>query len=139
MAEKDYSHRDVVDKLGIRPGDAVAFVGDAADGGGGLRERVLSRVGRAPAEATEPPDVVLAWIDAQTDAEALLRAWKSRIEPSGGIWLLTPKRSQAGYVDQRALIAAGLAAGVVDNKSCSVSDTHSGLRFVIRRADRPRR
>ena len=136
MAEKDYSHRDVVDKLGIRPGDAVALVGD---GSPELHERVLARTGRPPAEPREPADVVLAWVDATTDAAELLRAWKSRIEPSGGIWLLTPKRNQTGYIDQRELIAAGLAAGVVDNKSCSVSDTHSGLRFVIRRADRPQR
>jgi hypothetical protein len=39
-------------------------------------------------------------------------------------------------VDLRELIGAGPAAGLVDNKSCSVSDTTSGMRFVIRLADR---
>nr|MBA2451381.1 DUF3052 family protein [Chloroflexota bacterium] len=68
---------------------------------------------------------------------ALLETWKPRLQPNGGIWLLTPKRGQPGYVDQRELIAAGLAAGLVDNKVCSVSDTTSAMRFVIRKADRP--
>jgi ligand-binding sensor domain-containing protein len=57
----------------------------------------------------------------------------------GGIWLLSPKRGLPGYVNQSELIAAGLEAGLVDNKSCSVSETTSGLRFVIRRADRPQK
>jgi hypothetical protein len=137
QAERDYSHRDVVDKLGIKPGYAVAFVADSGAVDPALRERALARAGRAAAAADEPPDVVLAWIDADTDAVGLLRDWRARIDPAGGIWLLTPKRGQPGYVDQRELIAAGSAAGVVDNKSCSVSDATSGVRFVIRRADRP--
>ena len=44
---------------------------------------------------------------------------------------------QPGYVDQNDLIAAGGPAGLVDNKVCSVSDTVSAMRFVIRRVDRP--
>jgi hypothetical protein len=123
----------VVDKLGIRGGDAVAFVGPADDE---LKRRVLARTDRPPVGSDEPADVVLIWADASTDATAALGQWKARIQSAGGIWLLTPKRSQAGYVDQRDLIGAGLAAGLVDNKSCSVSDTTSGLRFVIRKTDR---
>jgi DUF3052 family protein len=134
--EKDYSHRSVLDKLGVRPGDAVALVGPAE---AGLRAQVLDRVGRDLAAEDEPADVVLVWADATTDAVETLSAWKQRIEPSGGIWLLTPKRSQPGYVDQTELIEAGKLAGVVDNKICSVSDTTSAMRFVIRKADRPRR
>jgi hypothetical protein len=33
--------------------------------------------------------------------------------------------------------AAGLAAGLVDNKVCAIDATWSGLRFVFRLADRP--
>ncbi len=136
--DRDYSHRDVVDKLGIKPGHAVAF--DEAQGSldAELRRRALDRAGRPPADDAESVDVVLAAADAETNAVALLLRWRARIQPAGGIWLLTPKRGQPGYVDQRALIPAGQQAGVVDNKSCSVSDTVSGMRFVIRKADRPR-
>jgi hypothetical protein len=33
----------------------------------------------------------------------------------------------------------GLAAGLVDNKVCAVTEVWSGLRFVYRLKDRPRR
>ena len=136
MAERDYSHRDVVDKLGIKPGFAVAFEPAPAQIDAALRERALNRAGRPAAADGEPVDVVLVGADASTDVEAVLSRWRGRIDPAGGIWLLTPKRGQAGYVDQRELILAGPAAGVVDNKICSVSDTISGMRFVIRKIDR---
>jgi hypothetical protein len=139
VAEKDYSHRAVVDKLGIKPGHAVAFVDAAGTVDLALRGQALERAGRDEAARDEPADVVLIQADASTDAEAVLRAWKSRIDPAGGIWLLTPKRGQPGYVDQTDLIPSGQAAGVVDNKTCSVSDSLSGMRFVIRLADRPAR
>ena len=36
------------------------------------------------------------------------------------------------------LIEAGLAAGLVDNKIASFSDTHGAMRFVFRLKDRPK-
>jgi hypothetical protein len=134
--ERDYSHRDVVDKLGIKPGFAVAFAAAPREINADLRSRALSRAGRDEAAADESTDVVLIGADASTNVEAVLTTWRSRIDQAGGIWLLTPKRGQAGYVDQRELIEAGPAAGVVDNKICSVDDTTSAIRFVIRKTDR---
>ena len=136
MAEKDYSHRDVVDKLDIKPGFAVAFAADPLAIDAALRARVLERTGRDPAADDEPVDVVLIGATDATDAQATLKRWRARIDQAGGIWLLTPKRGQPGYVDQRDLIEAGPGAGVVDNKICSVSDTLSAMRFVIRKTDR---
>ena len=136
MAERDYSHRDVVDKLGIKPGFAVAFAEEPLVVDTSLRERVLERTGRPEAADDEPVDVVLIGADDSTNATATLARWRARIDQAGGIWLLTPKRGQPGYVDQRDLILAGPGAGVVDNKICSVSDTLSAMRFVIRKADR---
>ncbi len=136
QAERDYSHRDVVDKLGIRPGDALAFDRAPLPVDADLRARALAKAGRDEAADDEPVDVVLIGADASTHVEEVLERWRTRIDPAGGIWLLTPKRGQPGYVDQRELILAGPAAGVVDNKTCSVSDTVSGIRFVIRKKDR---
>ena len=136
MAEGDYSHRDVVDKLGIKPGFALAFDQAPSPIDPALRERALDRAGRAAAADDERVDVVLVGADASTDVEAVLSRWRARIDPAGGIWLLTPKRGRPGYIDQRELILAGPAAGLVDNKTCSVSDTVSGIRFVIRKTDR---
>jgi hypothetical protein len=139
MSHKDYGHRDVVDKLGIKPGFAVAIVEAAWPLDQELRARALEQSGRPVAASDEAPDVVLATVDDTTDAVSLLAYWKSRIQPAGGIWLLTPKRGQPGYIVQDSLIDAGAEAGVVDNKVCAVSDTVSAMRFVIRQADRPRK
>ena len=134
--ERDYSHRDVVDKLGIKPGHAVAFDQAPVPVDPALRARALDKAGRPAAADAEPVDVVLIGADASTDVVTLLARWRKRIDPAGGIWLLTPKRGQPGYIDQRDLILIGPSAGVVDNKICSVSDTTSAMRFVIRKVDR---
>lgn len=137
MAEKDYSHRDVTDKLGIKPGHVVAFDEGAWGLDSELKERIESRAVRGAPEVGGLADNVLATIAPETDAVALLLEWRERIKPAGGIWLLSHKRSQQDYVDQNELIFAGKAAGLVDNKICSVSDAVSAMRFVIRREDRP--
>jgi hypothetical protein len=136
VPDRDYSHRSAVDKLGIKRGHAVTLVPLAGPIDGELARQALERSGRAAAGPDEPADVVLISADASTDAVAVLEQWRSRIKPAGGIWLLTPKRGRPGYVNQNTLIPAGLAAGLVDNKTCSVSDHTSGIRFVIRRRDR---
>ena len=55
--------------------------------------------------------------------------------------VMTAKRgrqSSSGmeYFNQTDLIPLGGAAGLVDNKICSVSDSESGMRFVLRLKDR---
>lgn len=135
--ERDYSHRDVLDKLGLKSGRAIVIDEISGPLDPELRIRVAERAGRALADSREPVNVVLAVVDAATDLIGVLTDWKERLDPAGGIWLLTPKRRLPGYVPDVELIAAGRAAGLVDNKVCSVSDTTSGMRFVIRKADRP--
>jgi hypothetical protein len=135
MGEKDYSHRRVVDKLGIKPGHLLAFDEAAFQLEPWLRRDAEEQAGGV--KRGEAADVVLATVDAEADPVRLLLAWKERIEPGGGIWLLSPKRGQPGYVDQNELIEAGKAAGLVDNKVCSISDEVSAMRFVIRKVDRP--
>lgn len=101
-----------------------------------LTAQVLERVGRAEGGDDEPLDVVLASVDDRTDIVALLERWRARLQPAGGIWLLAPKRGQPGYVNGNRLIETGSLARMVDNKVCSVSETLTAMRFVIRRRDR---
>jgi hypothetical protein len=137
MPERDYSHRSTIDKLGIKPGHRVAFDERAGPIDPALVQDVLDRVARPAADTLSNLDIVLAAVDDTSDPITVLREWRDRISPTGAIWLLTPKRGQPGYVNQTDLIPAGAVARLVDNKTCSVSDTVSGMRFVIRRADRP--
>ncbi len=136
MPENKYQERDVLDKLGIHPGQAVAL--DHAERAIDLNtlQRIHERTGRPPAIEGETVDVVLASISETSDIVAVLKQWRARLVPNGSIWLLTAKRAHPGYVDQRELITAGQAAEMVDNKICSVSATTSAMRFVIRKKDR---
>jgi hypothetical protein len=63
-----------------------------------------------------------------------LKHW---IEPNGAIWVIRPKGPTSPLRDTD-LIAAGLAAGLIDNKIASFSDTQGAMRFVFRLKDRPR-
>ena len=137
MTHRDYGHRSPVDKLGIKPDHAVVLVEVAGPLDETLRSAIHDRTGREEATPDEAPDVVLITADVFTDTVSVLREWRQRIRPNGGIWLLTPKRGQPGYVNQTDLIPAGGEAGMVDNKTCSISEETSAMRFVIRRVDRP--
>jgi hypothetical protein len=133
MPDRGYAGRDVLDKLGIKPGHAIAL----RDLDPTLARRIAERAGSS-GEPYTSLDIVIVAIDQHDDATAVLIYWRERIRPAGSIWLLMPKRGHPGYVDQHTLIGAGKRAGLVDNKVCSVSDGTSAMRFVIRREDRVR-
>ena len=133
-----YAAKDVLDKLGVKPGDAVLSVGAR---GADLVRRARAKAGRPAARAGELADVVLYWPTDADEITAELRALRKRITESGGIWVISAKRERerAGrpYLGNN-IIALGLAAGLVDNKICSISDTETAMRFVIRRSERTR-
>ena len=139
MAERDYSHRSVEDKLGVQFGHAIALEEESWELDHDLRRRLLDRAGRGLAHSDEEVDIALVTAADETNAVETLQRWRRRLKPHGGIWVLTPKRGRPGYVDQRRLIEAGGEAGLVDNKSCSVSDGVSAIRFVIRKKERRER
>jgi hypothetical protein len=66
-----------------------------------------------------------------------LKEVKKWIEPNGAIWVVRPKGGRAEIKDID-VIDAGLAAGLVDNKIASFSDTHGAMRLVFRLRDRPK-
>ncbi len=138
MTEKDYSHRDITDKLGLKPGFAVRVVGK---GDKALLVHVREKIGRRLVGDSTPADVVLYWPEAAEEITPTLTELRAAIVPNGGIWVMTAKKgrrsaSEMEYLNQTDLIPLGLAAGLVDNKTCSASESESGMRFVIRRKDR---
>ncbi len=139
MSDREYGSRSPVEKLGVKAGHALVLESAAWPLDPALITAVLLQAMRDVAAEGEPVDIALVTVDASTEAAATLRHWKARLQPTGAIRLLSPKRGCPDYVDQRHLIAAGLAADLVDNKVCSVSDTVSAPRFVIRLRDRSSR
>jgi hypothetical protein len=70
-----------------------------------------------------------------------LPALQRALDPDGGLWIAWPKRSSGVDTDitEDALRELILPSGLVDNKVCAIDQTWSGLRFVVRVANRPAR
>ena len=126
--------KPLLDKLGVKPGAKVVLVhmGDASFVKL-LRERTSDIVVGKP---KGPCDLVFMGANERRDLDRLVQV-KSWIEPNGAIWVVRPKGGRSPLRDTD-LIDAGLAAGLVDNKIASFSDTHGAMRFVFRLRDRPK-
>ena len=99
----------------------------------GVRDEVfLDQIRSRGADVSSRPrrdsDLVFVLID-RPEGLARLKALEGSIKRSGAIWAVFPKgRKDIREVD---LIAAGPAAGLVDNKVVRFSETHTALRFVV--------
>jgi hypothetical protein len=124
----------LLDKLGIRPGMRVALIGIDD---GSIRPLVRDRTSDITEGWPEPDtDIVLLGADS-TDALAPLEGLAARIRPNGAIWVVS-RKGRAATLRDVEVIDAAKAAGLVDNKVASFSETHTALRLVIPRARRPR-
>jgi len=126
--------KPLLDKLGVKPGSRVAVVNlEDPEFLELLRARTKDVVFGKP---RTPCDIVFVGVSNGRDLLRLKQV-KSWIEPNGAIWAIRAKGGR-GPLRDTDLIDAGLAAGLVDNKIASFSDTHGAMRFVFRLRDRPR-
>lgn len=129
--ERDYSHRLLIDKLGVKPGQKIAVLGvESAEFLQDLAARVpdYSR-GKRIADA----DLIFFSAEAVQDLTKL-KSLSSSIVKNGAIWVVYPKGQT--HIREIDVINAGKSAGLTDNKVCSFSATHAALRFCIPRAKR---
>ena len=84
-------------------------------------------------------EVVVLFTTSHAELKRRFEALKATLAPADGLWVAWPKRSSALDTDLTfdAVQEIGLAAGLVDNKSCAIDDDWQALRFVYRLADRP--
>ncbi len=128
--ERDYSHRTAVQKLGVKPDERVEIAGDV---GSGLRKDVKERLGRGLVRSGEL-DGAIVLVESLEEGERALGEYRTRIRDTGYLWVLTRKRGRDGYVNQMHLVPGAKQHGLIDNKTCSIDDERSGIRFVIPRA-----
>lgn len=124
--ERDYSHRLLIDKLGVKPGQRVAVLGvESAE----FLKDLSSRV-PAYARGERIAGADLIFFSAETVADLTqLKSLARSIKRNGGIWVVYPKGQT--HIREVDVIVAGKSAGLVDHKVCRFSDTHTALRFVI--------
>jgi hypothetical protein len=87
----------------------------------------------------KPGREVLVFFTTRRDQlEARLPALKATLAPADGLWIAWPKKASKleTDLDFGAVQGAGLTAGMVDNKSCSIDEDWQALRFVYRLTDR---
>jgi hypothetical protein len=126
----DYSHRTVVQKLGIKPDQRVEIAGDV---GAGLRRDVKSTLGRGLVRSGEL-DGAIVYVQSLEEAEEAFDSYRPRLRDTGYLWFITPKRGQEGYVNQMLLVPGAKKRGLIDNKTCSIDELRSGIRFVVPRS-----
>jgi hypothetical protein len=132
-----YSGTPLAKKLGIKDGHRVAFPGAPGNFAallGDLPDDVQVR-----SRAAGPLDVIVFFTKGRSELERRLPALRRAMDPTAGLWIAWPKGSSGVETDMTEDVARelGLANRLVDNKVCAIDDTWSGLRLVIRLADRP--
>jgi hypothetical protein len=125
------------------PGDAAAYAqGSTREFVRTIRETfgpLVERVDRLPAGRH-------AWLMVEVPAEgslsALFRDLEERMEPTGSLWTVFPKKPFHEQLSFPFLWLdvqkAGLAAGLVDNKVAAFSPRLTSIRFVVPVARRTR-
>jgi hypothetical protein len=85
-------------------------------------------------------EVLVFFTTRRSELERRFAALKETLAPADGLWVAWPKKSSKleTDLDFAAVQETGLAAGLVDNKSAALDDEWQAVRFVFRRADRPR-
>jgi Protein of unknown function (DUF3052) len=128
--ERDYSHRTTVQKLGIKPEQRVEVTGDV---GSGLRRDVKQAVGRGLVKSGQL-DGAIVLVESEDDAKEALVRYRARLRDTGYLWVITRKRGHDSYLNQMTLVPHAKRLGLIDNKTCSIDENRSGIRFVVPRA-----
>jgi hypothetical protein len=139
---KDYSSTPLWKKIGIRQGSRVVLV--AAPQG---FDDLLRRQAPLPPEvdflarASKGIDVAVLFTTARTVLERRFAPLQRALDPAGRLWVAWPKKSSGVPTDLGFTVVQehGLAAGLVDNKTASITDVFQGCQFVMRLRDRPPR
>jgi hypothetical protein len=126
-----YSGTPLVRKLGIKADSRVLLDGAPAD-------FALPGIEVDHKAGGEPYEVILCFC---ADSARLAERWPvlhRLTPPAGALWIAWPKRSSGVRTDltENLVRDFALANGRVDVKVCAIDETWSGLKHVIRVADR---
>ncbi len=127
----------LVDRLGIESGMIVQELGYDDDVDHDLRDAIENRIDDdiVDEDSDEVVDVVLLWFRA--DDGDLVDGLVDAIAPladNGVIWLLTPKRGRAGYVEPSDISEAAPTAGLSQTSLLPLGADWTGARLVSRRS-----
>ena len=129
-----YSGTPLAAKLGIKPGHRVLLLGPPPEFSLTQLPDSVSVARRAGGLA----DVILSFHTSRAELERRMPRLRERLQPAAGLWIAWPKRASGVQTDltEDVVREIALANRLVDNKVAAIDETWSGLRLVIRLADR---
>lgn len=115
-------------KLGIKAGHKVCLL----NAPGSVHRHLEQDDVRITHDLRLPPvDVVVLFVDCLDDLERRFADAAEVLHPQGGFWVAWRTR-RGGGVSHDVIRRIALAAGMVDNKVCTIDASWSGLRLVLR-------
>lgn len=133
-----YSGTPLVKKLGVKEGCRMLLV-NAPAGFTDLLSPLPAEVSIV-ARSIDPVDLAILFTQSSADLTKRFSATADEVDWNGMLWIAWPKKASGIVTDltDNVVRTIGLEAGLVDVKVCAIDDTWSGLKFVYRRADRPK-
>lgn len=134
-----YSGTPLLQKLGIKPGHRISTVNAPAD--------FAPLLGTLPdgagfvGSSAKDVDIIVSFESSFSVFKKRLPSLANRIKNDGMIWIAWPKKASGVVTDMSEDLVrdTALPKGLVDIKVCAIDDTWSGLKLVIRKANRAAR
>ena len=138
MADVGYSGTPLARKLGLKAGQAVAFVGLPECLTYLAQAAAFRRIERAADWRGLPDgawDVIHLFTKEANEVVEALPVLRDLIEPDGMIWVSWPKKASKVPTDvtEDVIRNRALADVLVDVKVCAVDEVWSGLKLVVRK------
>lgn len=120
-----------LDKIGAKPDWRVSALG--VDDQSFLTELERTVAQLSIGRTLKSSDAIFFGVTKEAEL-ARLDALKRSLKPNGALWVIRPKGRPE--ISERAVMAAGKAAGLVDVKVVAFSSTHTAEKFMIPVANR---
>lgn len=129
-----YSATPLARKLGIKSGHLIALIDAPPEFPQALAALPEETDVRTSLEGG-PFDVVVCFTTQREDLVRKVARAQPALAVAGGLWIAWPKKASkvATDVTDHVVRDIALPMGLVDNKVCSIDDTWTGLRLVLRR------
>ncbi len=141
MAAAGYSGTPLARKLGLKDGQAAAFVRLPESLAHLTEAAAFRRIETAPDWRALPEgarDVIHLFTKEAREVAEALPVLRDLIEPEGMIWVSWPKKASKVPTDvtEDVIRNHALADVLVDVKVCAVDEVWSGLKLVVRKEAR---
>lgn len=125
-ADKILNPPSRLQKIGVSPAWRVSAIG--VDDPEFLRELEGAVSQLSIGRIIKQADAIFVGVTRETELARLAKL-KASLKPNGALWVIRPKGRPE--ISERATMAAGKAAGLVDVKVVGFSPTHTAEKFVI--------